>query len=648
VGTSCQAWAQVPEDTLRLPARLKTVVVTASYANDNPMSSPISLSVINSRALERRGATTLKQALEREVGLRMSTDAILGSSVSVNGIGGQNVKVLVDGVPVIGRVNGNIDLSQLLLTNVSRIEWVEGPLSVNYGTDALGGTVNLITRKDQVRRLEATAQTYVESVGQYNMNALLGYKNNKNRCGLVFARNFFDGWSEADTTRNKEWKPREQYVAEAYYVRQSNTTVVQYKSDFFNERILNRGNPRPPYCETAFDDWYATRRINNVMVFAHDFGKGNRIDVTAGYSHYKRMKNTYFTDLVNVTTGLTTNPGDQDTTVFGLITSRGTWSVASDSSKLHTQLGYDVNVESGVGLRLKDGSQSITDVAVFGSTRWRPTGRIMAQGGLRAAYNSDYPHPIIPSLVTRIELHPNLTLRANYARGFRSPSLKELYFFFVDANHNITGNTQLQAERSNHFSLSLQWLKAMTRTTLLLKPTVYFNDVHNLITLAQVGEGAFSYVNIGAYQTTGGSIRSQLETDRWQIDLDLGLTAHRADSSWSASPEFGLQLTYEVEPWDLGVNGFCKFYRRSKSFFLDETGAVSEQSLAPYQMADITLSKSLPRARMVMVGGVKNLFDVTRIATGDSGGQIHGSGGYQLIAWGRSLFLSLRIKLGYD
>ena len=68
--------------------------------------------------------------------------------MSVQGLSGENVKILIDGVPVVGRLNGNVDLSQINLTNIERVEIVEGPLSVNYGTNALAGTINLITKKN--------------------------------------------------------------------------------------------------------------------------------------------------------------------------------------------------------------------------------------------------------------------------------------------------------------------------------------------------------------------------------------------------------------------------------------------------------------------------------------------------------------------
>ena len=103
--------------------------------------------IISKKDIEMQAANNLKDLLEKQLNMSVTVDNILGSSVSIQGISGQNVKILIDGVPVIGRLNGNIDLTQINLNNIERVEIIEGPLSVDYGTDALAGTINLITDK---------------------------------------------------------------------------------------------------------------------------------------------------------------------------------------------------------------------------------------------------------------------------------------------------------------------------------------------------------------------------------------------------------------------------------------------------------------------------------------------------------------------
>ena len=136
--------------------------------------------------------------LRNELNIRLSQDNILGTSMSMQGLGGQNVKLLIDGVPVIGRQDGNVDLAQIDLTGIERAEIVEGPLSVNYGTNAFAGTINLITRKGGGRPATLKALVYTEQVGRLNTTLTATRHWKRNDVVLTAGRNFFDGWDPRD------------------------------------------------------------------------------------------------------------------------------------------------------------------------------------------------------------------------------------------------------------------------------------------------------------------------------------------------------------------------------------------------------------------------------------------------------------------
>ncbi|MCC6769475.1 MAG: TonB-dependent receptor plug domain-containing protein, partial [Bacteroidia bacterium] len=204
----------------KCPHPIDTVVVTAQYAPGSVENAVHKVKVIGQEKIESMGAQNLRDVLSNEMNIRLSQDNILGSNMSIQGISGQNVKIMVDGVPVSGRLNGSIDLSQINLYNVERIEIVDGPLSVNYGTDALAGTVNIITKKGQARKFSFSNELYYESIGQYNANARLGLRKGRTVLALSGGRNFFDGWRNndplfyynlnpvADSTRHADWKPK--------------------------------------------------------------------------------------------------------------------------------------------------------------------------------------------------------------------------------------------------------------------------------------------------------------------------------------------------------------------------------------------------------------------------------------------------------
>src|SRR5699024_8277242 len=116
-----------------------------------------------------------------------------------------------------------------------------------------------------------------------------------------------------------------------------------------------------------------------------------------------------------------------------------------------------------------------------------------------------YDAPIIPSINLKYGIFSNsrndLTLRASYARGFRSPSIKELYYTFVDANHNIVGNSDLEAETSNNYNLSLHYNVLFNKVEWMNKLVLFYNDIHNRITLAQANIKEYSYFNLNRFVT---------------------------------------------------------------------------------------------------------------------------------------------------
>ena len=278
---------------------LDQVVVTAQYAPTSADKSVHSIRIIDRKRIEQQGAVNLRDLLQKETNMRVSQDNVLGSGLSVQGVSGQNVKFLIDGVPVIGRLDGNIDLSQLNLNNVERVEVVEGPLSVNYGTDALAGTINIITRKPKDDQLDLELNSYYESVGQYNSDGRVALNIGDHGFTLSGGRNYFDGWSPddkffefpkrtlADGGRVKEWNPKEQVFASAQYIYRYKSWKFRPFGEWFQEDIVNRGTPRTPYYESAFDDTYKTERINGGLDVSGKVHTEYRLQVLAAYNFFQ-------------------------------------------------------------------------------------------------------------------------------------------------------------------------------------------------------------------------------------------------------------------------------------------------------------------------------------------------------------------------
>lgn len=648
----------------RLTVGLQEMVVTGQYAPGSPEKAVHRVRVLDAAQFKRMAANNLADALRNELNVRLSQDNMLGSSLSMQGLGGQNVKVLVDGVPVIGRMDGNIDLSQLDLTGIERAEVVEGPLSVNYGTNALAGTINLITRKGMDSPLALGASVYAEQIGRLNttITGARGWK--RSDLAVMIGRNFFDGWDPgesgglpsyaaepADTTRHQQWKPREQYFGRISYGFKPGAWSLRYKGEVMHDLIVNRGMPRAPYYETAFDEEYLTLRLDNALFAERRFTKGRNMNLLLAHNRYTRTRNTWFRDLTDLDAILIDAEGAQDTSRFTLTNLRGTFASSPDTARIRYELGVDANLETGSGERISEGEEQIGDYAVYGSLEYLAHRTLVIRPGLRAAYNTRYGAPVIPSLNVRWQLSDAFTLRGSYAQGFRAPALKELYLFFVDVNHDIVGNPDLSAERSHNISTSLAYRHAKDKGVYRSEVSLFYNAIEDLITLAQVTATRYSYVNVGQLHTMGGTVGTSWDNGHWIISLGGGVTgrldelAMERDEPWLFFPEVRGSLTRQwmEKGWTTSV--FWKYQGRLAQYMLTSDAAVERSFIDAYNMADLTVSKRLWGGRTTIGGGCKNLFDVRNVQANMSGGAHSGGGVSVPMATGRIYFMRLEVDL---
>lgn len=655
-------------DVLRITLKpgtiaLSDLVVTGQYAPSLVENAVQRIRVIDSKQFQRMAANNLGDALRNELNIRLSQDNILGTSLSMQGLGGQNVKLLIDGVPVIGRQDGNIDLAQIDLTGIERAEIVEGPLSVNYGTNALAGTINLITRKGSGRPATLKASVYAEHIGRLN-TTISGTRHwGRNDVVLTAGRNFFAGWdpsqegfvdlspSLADTSRYQQWKPREQYFGRLSYRRTGDRWDFGYKGEAMHDVITNRGMPRAPYNETAFDERYTTIRLDNSVSAERRFTAGRRVYGLLAHNSYARSRNTWFRDLTTLDADLIDASGMQDTTNFTLTNLRAVFASAKDSAKVSYETGIDLNVETGEGQRIGSGMEEIGDYAVFASLEYKPLATVTLRPGVRYAYNTRYGAPLIPSLNVRWQLQHGFTLRGSYAQGFRAPSLKELYFFFVDVNHDIVGNEDLEAERSHNMNAAIAYRHAKEKGVYTSEASVFYNVVEDLITLAQISATRYTYVNVGQYKTLGGSIGAGWDNGHWILSTGAAVTgrydelAAATNGSYLFSPEVRASVTKQWlrKGWSGSV--FWKWQGRLSNYVAVSDTELGRSFIAPYSMADASLTKRIWKDRLALTAGCKDLFNVRNVNASLSGSAHSGGSSSVPMTTGRTAFVRIELDL---
>ncbi len=630
------------------------VVVTAQIKPKKADNSIYKVNVINNLKIKEKAANNLSDLLSGELNFRITQDAALGSGLTLNGLKGEHVKILIDGVPVIGRMNGNIDLGQLNLNNVDHIEVIEGPMSVQYGSNALAGAINIITRENTRNKVTAGVQTYFESVGVYNADATVSLNRKKHSVSLNGGRNFFGGYPRTEGIRTSLFKPKEQYFGDLYYLYHSADTRLKADVRLFRETILWKGTPGAIGYGRALDSYFYTNRGTGKLFFGQKTGEHSRLDIVAAFAAYNRTKETYVNDLTRLEKTLSPNNSLQDTTSFGDYISRGTWSFDGPSGWFGLQAGYDINVENGTGKRILNNKQQIGDYALFTTMNFILSPKFEFQTGFRYAYNTKYDAPFVPSLNLKYSLNKKLSLRASYVRGFRAPSLKELYLEFVDINHNILPSPDLKAENSHNINLSGNYKFDIGKSFFDFELNGFYNQIENSIQLTIVDPAretpVYGYVNVDGYRTSGGSLKLSYRLHpRFEVSLGESAINHyyyytgengRAEDD-AMSYEFTANMKYNLFKSDFVLSAFYKYTGKYPQ--LAEMGDdIHFATIDAYHTMDITLNKSFLARRLTIGTGVKNLFNVTNVFSGGASAEPHGgAGGSTPVSWGRTYFVRL-------
>jgi outer membrane receptor for ferrienterochelin and colicins len=659
------------EDTTK-PKELGELVVTGQYKPQSVRNSVYQVRVIDNERIRLSGATNIQQVLNTQLGFRFSNDNTLGTTdVQLMGMTGRNVKILLDGVPMIDRGDTRESLGQIDINSIERIEIVEGPMSVSYGSDALAGVINIITKRSTGKKLSVTAKAQEETVGDeyhpfsykgvHMQNIGVSWQKNRWQVSAGGTHNDFDGFGGDQFGRAKSWKPKEQWLGNVKLGYSKDAFNIYYRLDALDETITSRGAINMNTYK-AIDQRYITNRYTHQVQTGWWINNKLQLNGLAAYTDYQRRTKTTRHDFEKDTDELTTGVGEQDISKFNSFIFRSTLQY-NISSVISLQPGIDINHEVANGERIA-GKPSITDYALFVSSEIKPTSKINIRPGLRFIKNSVYDAPpVIPSINTKFVLNKELDLRLAYAYGFRSPALRELYFDFHDASHDIVGNPDLKAEHSNSFNGSLSWTPAnSTGVRFTSTLTGFYNQFRNLINYASDPSNPtqFTTVNIDKFKTTGGTLENKIGWKDLNVTVGFSYIGRYNDLSdnkdfenenlpvfvWT--PEINTNAIYVFKKIGTTFGLFYKYTGKRPGYVtgLNTTTGQEEvflTKIASFHWADFTVTKSIFKYFSI-TGGVKNIFDVTDLNNANVSGSAHSAGGPVPMSFGRSYFLGLNFQ----
>ncbi|MEM6967012.1 MAG: TonB-dependent receptor [Bacteroidota bacterium] len=665
-------------DSIWKYVNLDDVVVTAQYAPTATENAVHQVKVIKAAEILEQGQVNLAEVLTNQLNLRVDNDRILGSGLRIQGIGGENIQIMIDGVPVIGRLGGNIDLSQINLQNIERIEIIEGAMSAQYGSNASGGVINLITKKSQVKKFQVHSQNQYEDIGILNNSLTLSTQMNNTFASVTAFRNE-QAFGPVDSLRLIEevelrdgrtidtkvipWNPKTQRGLDVTLRQDINATTLTYQYRNFNEVLTIYDEIRDPlFFPYSVDETYTTNRIDHSFNIESNINNKFYLNSTTAYNQFERLKKTEKLDFIIDSTGYVLDTtslilGGQDTTTFNSFLHRSILS-STFNSKLNGQLGIEILDETGSGGRIVDSTSApfdeaeITNYALWASVQYQFAPSAIIQGNVRYGYNTKYDHPLIPSVNISWKPQNKWDIQLSYAYGFRAPSLKELHFNFIDANHYIIGNRNLKAENSQNASLSItkRAFPVSDDVRISVSGKVFYNKVENRIVLAEFEPFRLNYQNIDNFETHGFNFQLQLDSAQ-VMSVKTGLAYTRLLNPWSAEFEtdkftglFEMQNEFSLNIPTFKLVVMHRYIGKQVRFFLDD-GELKEGFIGGFSLINVTLSRSLFKDRVFLALGSKNILDKQRVPILGGGGGAHSVvGDTQLLNWGRTLFARVNLK----
>lgn len=660
---------------------LNEVVVTGAFAPTTMQQSLYKVKKFDAALIEARGAVNLSDVLQTQLNLKTIQDDVLGTRIVMQGISGPNVKILIDGIPLVNGTGGEFDLSQINMNNVERIEIVEGPLSVQYGTNALAGTINVITKAHTGDEWNVNSSLYYESVGQYNADFTLAKGWDNTSISIGGSRNQFNGFSSTGE-RKKNWVPRTQYLANGKLRTKIQGLNLVAAVDRLWQNSTSHGNATRAFnnktnkiSDIANDNYNNTDRLNASFVIEGKLSEKGYLNLVNGYSSFEQSSRKYLQDIIDDIKWLSSDAEDHDTTRFETFTFRGTYVYGNTDKKegLYLTTGYEASLNYAEGGRISaEAKGNVNEYGLFSALEIPISKRFKVQPSVRYTYSNSYDTreinflnanlPLLPSLNVMYTKDENFDVRLSYGQGYRTPSVRELYYEFIDANHYIVGNKNLRPEVGSNLNASGTIRTDIYGAKAAFTSSLFFSRIDNKIDLIQIVDRdnlpdevpktvpvARVYENIPNFKSYGMNLTAEIAwPGGFRLNPGLGLLARsgsEADDRFYNSLEANINASHYFKNWDTKLNIFYKYNGPISEFSRNQDGEIGVLTLAPYQTLDLSLSKPLLKGQIFTTLGAKNLFNVTDISLQGEGSKglvlQTGREAFYPISWGRTIFIKI-------
>ena len=481
---------------------LQEVVVTGTGTQHLLKDAPVQTEVISRRQLQQYAGKSIEDIL---TGLTASLDfseSDMSSRLQLNGLGNSYVLILIDGRRLHGDNGGENDLSLIDPHNIERIEIVKGASSALYGSDAIAGVINIITRKHTAQGLMLENTTRIGSYGDIRQHDGIALNYGRLSSYTNFQLQHSDGWQNTSEEAPQQTE---------YHITDSrNKTVNRHTNWQLAERLVYQLTPdvelyadgtlywkriyRPSGHHPGVDVKTWDLQYDNSSVSAGGKWKLNATDVITLDADWKRHAYNYVYTDTTLTDGYVkgrfTNyypyfPGDVELQSDQRLTNvslKGVFSLPWDQ-RLSAGIDYRYDWLKAP-MRVAGGKATDNTEALYVQDELEMLNPLSLTAGLRLTRNEGFGLRLTPKLSAMLKVG-DLRLRATWSQGYKTPTPKELHYQYIRNMNGVylyLGNTGLKAQHSNYFGLSGEY--TVGRLTLTVAP--YYNKVNDMITLVTI------------------------------------------------------------------------------------------------------------------------------------------------------------------
>lgn len=525
---------------------------------------------IDKKTIELMGSRRLDEVLKEQTGMAIVNNIGGGTrsvGVQMQGFGSEYIMVLIDGQPLVGRNSGDLDLSRISVSSIERIEIIKGASSSLYGSEALGGTINIITKAGAVDPQLLTSVNY----GTFNIvDATVEGEIPLNGKGSLYAGvNYYrtDGFN----TNTKYIKG----VTSPPYDNYAFQTRGKYK---LNEKVVLGANIRYGLRKSLMQKDFGTGTISDDTQNEQDLNAAFTLEnkISSRFKTLTRYYYTYYNADMSVTLQNNNTRLMQD--VF-----------KQDMHRLDQQFSFKSGQEyqfvGGIGGSMEDmKDQQLVDVdkqySFFSYLQgeWLPIEKFKVVGGLRYDYTNNYSGRINPSLGIQYKIVPSLTFKTGVGTGFKAPDFKKNYLVFYNpsANYLLIGNAilrqtleemdrqgqisevreyvlnqtanNLQAEKSTSYNTGFEWAPSKK---LQVENSFFYHHIQNQINSIQVATGMnnqiiYTYQNLPKAVNKGFDISVKYKPFE-NLNISLGY-------QYLVSKDLSVQDSIRANKWPYNQN----------------------------------------------------------------------------------------------